>query len=470
MATLVARQPAAASGEAEQLTHAQSLAVLRELNLRTYKEQAIWVLNAGWKGLFERDTAACEGVWSAMGECIKLDPRGAAGNELDKLTSHRLLERVDRALSAYELKEALCLIDADHSKCLSLLEFLVFRHQLEWREVVHAPQGAVDAAQLEQAERMVHEAQSDIAASELRAAEARQALKESVESELVAKAQAEAAAAAARAASESSGRAAATEAAALGAERDAVHEESEAFQSETLAKAAEAKATAAKEEQEAIRGQVAEAVAVVQREQDAFTRRCAELRAESDNPALGLVKRNTAKNELAQLQASDPQPLQRAIISQTACMRKQERLTAAAAGVELAAKRARHISEESRAQAVQSREKAADERACATSAKRAADKAQAAAEAAHADSVRSKDAAEDARRASELLKAGAEEALHKSFASFNSATKCLEKTKKECRGAGAGKIWFMERELHEAKRFMSKAQVHKLEAAAMQAA
>ena len=55
-------------------------------------------------------------------------------------------------------------------------------------------------------------------------------------------------------------------------------------------------------------------------------------------------------------------------------------------------------------------------------------------------------------------------AVATSIKAYNDALAFLEKTKLECQGAGQGKLWWMGRELEEAKKYMSQAQLAKLAA------
>ena len=73
-------------------------------------------------------------------------------------------------------------------------------------------------------------------------------------------------------------------------------------------------------------------------------------------------------------------------------------------------------------------------------------------------------AAEAAKDAAAAAKQAADDAVSKSVESYHDAEEFLDKVKKECAGAGQGKIWWMDRELDEAKKYMSQAQLAKLAA------
>jgi len=72
------------------------------------------------------------------------------------------------------------------------------------------------------------------------------------------------------------------------------------------------------------------ALAELQAQEKAFADKKASLEATKNDMSIGVVKRNKAANELDQLLAEDPLPLQRAKINQAATVRKSEKATKAA--------------------------------------------------------------------------------------------------------------------------------------------
>ncbi|GBG16240.1 TolA protein, putative, partial [Hondaea fermentalgiana] len=114
-----------------------------------------------------------EKVWTYHNSCVELDPRSEEGNELDEMKAHILLERTEGALTVRELRERLKSIDLDFNKYVSLTEYLVTSYNVDWRELVHAPQGEVDEAKLSLAQDKVEEAKQAIADCEARAKEAK---------------------------------------------------------------------------------------------------------------------------------------------------------------------------------------------------------------------------------------------------------------------------------------------------------
>ena len=148
--------------------------------------------------------------------------------------------------------------------------------------------------------------------------------------------------------------------------------------------------------------------ALAELEEDAYKAKCDELEATGNDDTKGIVARNRAKNELAQLKQRSS-PLQRAKINQEAVVRRQQRATRSAGQARAAAQQARAAAEESRKQAEAAR-----------------------AEAEHA-----------AEEAAMAVKA--------SIKAFQDAEAYLEKVKLECKGAGKGKLWWLDRELRRRK-------------------
>jgi len=139
----------------------------------------------------------------------------------------------------------------------------------------------------------------------------------------------------------------------------------EATSSETACKQAQAEVTAA--------------LAEVHAQEKALNDKLSALEAASSDSALGAVKQNKAKNELAQLKGEDPLPLRKAKLTLSAALKRAEKAT--------------------------------------------------------------------------LL---AQEKLGAAEAAFAEAEAQLEAIKKAGGGAAKGRIWWMERELTEKKKFMPK--------------
>jgi hypothetical protein len=486
----------------------------------TYKDQAIFYLNAFWTGGADQEA---ESVWNTVKDFISVDHRkGKNGNELDEVLSHHYLQKVGRTLTAIELRNELRKIDLDANGEMALCEYLLFLHKRDAIACVNNPQGGeANAAEVAEATERVNalsqafdELQVELeqqkkleAAAKAAEAQARKDEAAAVEAEKAAKQkEADARAAeevakqqdnAARAASDlanaaaevakaAEARAVAQENSAKSAEAAAVAAEESAKESEAIAKAAEDKLRAA---EKVVRDAEAEAVAIdttLKSEQDAVTNEIARLDAITKDDTAGIVKRNTAVQDLARIKGSDPLPLQRAKINQEAAVRKVQRArkaaeeeTGIAAAKTAEAAKTRQAAEEARAkavaatkQAVADREQAVADRAAA---EEAAAKAKAAAEKAAEDRAKAEEAraaAEEARKQAEAERAHAEEARAKAVEATEAAeaqTKMVEAhiadIKQKMADAMAaleelkkratiphGAIWWMEREILEKKR------------------
>jgi len=331
---------------------------LRELCTFSYKSQAIWFLNAFWHKPYGESKA--ETIWNFVQKYQELDQaRGKDGNELDELQAHRFLESFHETMTVTEMRNQLrsagCISATERPKAVPLTHFLMFKYQVDWKELVNAAQGD-NKEEIEETQRMLDAVSAAFAEAAARAEAARVAVKE-----------AEARAKDARVAEEQ-------------------------------ARTREVESQAAQRELEA-------ALAELKAQEDAFNHKTQELTQRSEEG--GLVSRNKAKNELAQHLGSDPLPLRKAKLGQEAAVRKAERATQAAA----------------------------DARVQAQQAVKAADKAKA----------DSEQAARDSEHA-------VEEAKHR----VAEAEAYLKEVKSKP-GVAAGAIWWLDRELHEAKKFMPSA-------------
>ena len=357
---------------------------LDDLCTRTYKEQAVWFLNAFWEELEPH----AEQMWAYVSKCNDLDAEHhELGTGLDELNAHRLLEAFDETLTVRamrtELRSTKALGEKDRPKTVPLAHYLLcrFKNETDWNKLVHAAQGD-NKEEIEEAQRRLEKVQADFKASEARASEARQALieaqsreaeaKRREEEALAAEAEAKAAEAAALEAEanakarEAEARAAeseakAREAEALAAEEQAKSREAEAHasaevakQTETAAKASAAAAVDTESAAKAAAAELAAALAEVQKQEDAYNARTKELERKSEEG--GVVSRNRAKNELAQHLAEDPLPLRRAKITAEAASKRADKTAAAAAAARAqadadaeAATKARHEAEIGRA-------------------------------------------------------------------------------------------------------------------------
>jgi len=141
-------------------------------------------------------------------------------------------------------------------------------------------------------------------------------------------------------------------------------------------------------------------------QENAYNRKKEELERKSEDSNLGVVQRNKAKNELAQHLSEDPLPLRKAKLTTEAATKKAEK------------------------------------------ARKSAEDAQRAAEDAH---VAAEKAKEEALERAEFARQKSLECENK----FAEAERYLEEVRSRP-GGGQGALWWIERELHEAKKFLPK--------------
>jgi len=173
-------------------------------------------------------------------------------------------------------------------------------------------------------------------------------------------------------------------------------------QAEAAAYAAAEESKVKEQESIAAKAELEAALAELKAQEDAYNNKTEELKRKSEEG--GVVSRNKAKNELAQHLGEDPLPLRRAKINQEAAVRKAEKAAKAAA------------------EAVVASEAAAQK-------------------------------ASEAVQASVEAKAAAEAAVEVARQKVAEAEAYLEEVKSKP-GQAEGAIWWMERELHEAKKYL----------------
>src|SRR3990167_1556205 len=206
------------------------------------------------------------------------------------------------------------------------------------------------------------------------------------------------------------------EAAAKASAEEAKQREVQAQKDAEAAKVAELDAQAAQRELEA-------ALAEVHAQEQAYNAKKADLEKKSEEG--GVVSRNKAKAELAQHLAEDPLPLRKAKITQEAAVKRAEKATLAASDARTAAE------------------------AAANNASAAREKAEKAA----VEATASRLAAEKTRQLSADPNARAEAALNEASVKFKEAEDYLEEVKSRP-GSAHGAIWWIERELHEQKKYL----------------
>lgn len=220
-----------------------------------------------------------EVVWDTVKLFAELDPKGVEGNELNEFDSHRVLEKFDNTLSVVKMREVLRSIDQDANGHMSMLEYLTYRFNETVEAVVNSPQG---------------DNQEEVARCQAELEKVATALKSVMAEQEIA-------------------------AAAL----------AEAQKTEAEVKAAEAELEAA--------------VAELKAQEDAYNAKIAELEAKSTDTSVGVVTRNKAANELAQLKGEDPLPLRKAKITQEAALRRVQKARVAAEAATAAADAAKKV-------------------------------------------------------------------------------------------------------------------------------
>jgi murein DD-endopeptidase MepM/ murein hydrolase activator NlpD len=274
---------------------------LADLSTRSYKEQAIWFLNAFWE---EFGQANAEKLWAYTQQMSQLDlDKRAEGNAVDELNAHRFLEKFNETLTVTEMRENLRstgAISASSVKLVPLIHILVFKFKVDWKYLVNAPQGSKE--EINKAQALLDEVTAAFQAAEARSSEAAVALKESQAKESAAKTR--------------EAEAKRTEAEAKAREADAKAREDEARARENDARQQEAPFKAAQEE-------VDRALADVKSQEEARDQKSQELQRKSNEG--GVVQQNKAKAELAQHLAEDPLPLRKAKITLEAALKKSRK-------------------------------------------------------------------------------------------------------------------------------------------------
>lgn len=378
----------------------------QKLTALDHKAQAIWWLNGFWE---EGASDEAENVWDFAHLCMEIDSGqkvlyGKRVNEityksdLDEMNAHIFLERMGETLTVRALRKRLADLDIDNNKRMALSEYLIAKYQKTPDALVNSKQGEGCSP------KELAEAQAQLDAAMAAVAEVTEAL----EAQKALLAQQKKDEAAAKQALEES---IAAEARAKEAAVEAAAKAEQAAQAEAELRAAEA--------------ELAKAVKEVETQQKIIDDKKAAFQAKIDDETLSGMKRNMARNELAQMESEDPLPLRRAMITQKAALRRAEKarkpFAEATAAAEAEAERAKQAVVEAAA-------------------------AKARAEAAAAQ-------AEAARLASEKAAAELEQKVAEARARVAECTETLNELKSR-EGVPHGKIWWMEREMQEMQKFM----------------
>merc|ERR1712137_1220951 len=309
-------------------------AKLQELCSFSYKDQAVWFLNAFWKKGLE---AEAERLWSYVEKNNELDLENHEnGCALDEMKAHVFLEKFSETLTVREMRDKLrstgAIGQSERPKLVPLIHYLLFRYDSDWHHLVNAPQGD-NQEEIERAQQMLKAVQEAYRLAEQRDREATAALKEAQAAEKEAKAREADAKAREADAKAAEADAKAKEADAKAKEADALAREEEALATESAAKAREAEALEAEAPFKAAQEEVSAALAEVHKQEAEYQGKIADCERRSNEG--GVVQANKAKAELAQLKAEDPLPLRKAKITLEAA---EKRATKARAPFEAASK------------------------------------------------------------------------------------------------------------------------------------
>jgi len=240
---------------------------LTTLCKKTYKEQAIWFLNASWE---TSGQGSAEDLWKYVHKANELDlQKKNAGSEFDELNMHRFLESFKNERTVKELRDELRKVGVDNFKFIPLTMFLIWHYRFDWHKLVHASQGD-NAAAIAKASAMLEHSQA--------------------------------------------------------ACDEALRLANEATASEKAAKARAAEAEKAEADLKKADDELAAALAELKAQEDAFNNKTEDLKRKSEEGST--VQRNKAANELAQHLASDPLPLRKAKTTTEAAKRKAEKARA----------------------------------------------------------------------------------------------------------------------------------------------
>jgi hypothetical protein len=267
----------------------------------THTKQAIWWLNGFWN---DGAQEYAEDVWNFTQLMIELDTgsvirykgkKGESqdnpdeGSEIDEFKAHIFLEKLGETLTVVALRKRLQDLDVDKSKKLAMTEYLMAKYDRTPRAVIDAPQGG-------------NEKELEAAAASLQEVQERMAeLMEAMEEQKIALAKLHE-----------------EEAAAKQAVTKSVAAESEAKENLDLQHKQEAVVDDALAAMKA-------AVAELKRQEDEFNAKLASLDALGEDSTKGVVTRNKAKNEAAQMRDVDPLPLRTAKITAEAAVRRVEK-------------------------------------------------------------------------------------------------------------------------------------------------
>jgi len=254
----------------------QDLKHFSEIKRKKYRDQAIWFLNSYE---YSHESKTCELVWKMHKKCAEIDDLKEEGIGLNnEVTVHRVLEYSGAPATNTDLRNFLSNINSNYNT-ISLIEILLFRFKVDWRNIVNAP--------------LCYD--KKVAQIELHKA------KEELESVLNAK---ETACNDAKLAQH--------------AEETAACEEEKASKAVELFLREEACLSLPREKTEA-------ALLCMKSRENKIEFKVKDLELVAFDDTKGIVKRNRAKAELAMLQNENPLPLRTAIVQNEASVKKLQK-------------------------------------------------------------------------------------------------------------------------------------------------
>jgi len=269
------------------------------LNQKNFKEQAIWILNALFIKEKDADAPNVRQVKKMFVEMEK--ENGENGCDLDQFGVHQVLERQANQQTFQQLRNHLRSVGVTQFKKIGMASFLIWQLKMDIKDTVNAPQGS-NSAELDKAKKMLEEVTQLFEETKVKFDEAKVKKEEAIAGEKKSK--------------EAAGKAKqATETAKKAAE-DATRSAEEAQKSANAAAEKQNESIAADNE-------VQKALDGVNEQENAKTRKMEELEKKIDTGTL--VQKNTAKNELEQLQKEDSLPLRKAKITLEATKKKSSK-------------------------------------------------------------------------------------------------------------------------------------------------
>jgi len=104
---------------------------LADLGSKTYKEQAVWFLNAFWNTFAQPEA---EKLWTNVHLMAELDTvKKADGCALDEFMAHHFLEKNSETLTVQKMREELRQVGVEKIKLVPLIHYLIFKYNLSFQ-------------------------------------------------------------------------------------------------------------------------------------------------------------------------------------------------------------------------------------------------------------------------------------------------------------------------------------------------